>query len=176
MRLEVMSLDELRAWSPPGTVTVTYQVPADRRSDAEKALRSAGFRVAPASGRSVANDGVVLDVFRHYGIKHPGGDVQQEHMDHSETALNKVGIEPVHLGTSLTFAGGTPGHRWLQVAVNGVATDLKVLAATEVEADGQLDQMASFFARAGIPREALSVVRPDGWPVVEVFGSASFPT
>jgi hypothetical protein len=101
----------------------------------------------------VANDGVVLDVFRLYGIKHPGGDVQQEHMDHSETALNKVGIEPVHLGTSLTFAGGTPGHRWLQVAVNGVATDLKVLAATEVEADGQLDQMASFFARAGIPRE-----------------------
>jgi hypothetical protein len=38
-----------------------------RYVDRTVAIRGAGFRVASASGRPVASDGVVLDVFRHYG-------------------------------------------------------------------------------------------------------------
>jgi hypothetical protein len=175
VRLKMMSLDELKAWSPPGTVTARYQVPARRQADAEKALRSAGFRVAPDTRRSATDDDVVLDVFRHYGARHPGGEVQQEHLDRSQAALKRISIEPIPVGSGLTFAGGTPGHRWLQVVVNGTAADLKVLAATEVEAEQQLDQLAILWPEAGVPRGALSVIKPDGWPVIGIFGSTPSP-
>ena len=44
LHIKLMTLEELMAWRPPGTVTTTYRLPIDRRADAAKALRNVGFR------------------------------------------------------------------------------------------------------------------------------------
>jgi hypothetical protein len=142
LRLEVMSLEELMRWSPVGTVTTTYRIPADRRADAERVLRNAGFRVAPDARSPAAVGEVTVNVIRHYGTKTPAGAVQQGHMTTAEAALRKIGVEPVHVAHGIVAGGGTPAHRWLMVAVNGVPSGLKVLASTEEEAEEELDRIA----------------------------------
>lgn len=171
VRLEVMSLEELRAWSPPGSVTMTYRLPADRRVEAQRTLRNAGFRVAPDTGYPATGDTVVLSVLRHYGTRHPSAEAQRAEMDYCEVALREIGIEPVHVATGITVSGGTPGHRWLEVAVDGHPIGLKVLAATEDEAEEQLNSVAAeLTTQFGVPRTSLSVIRPDGWPIQGIFG------
>lgn len=100
VRLEVMTLRELMAWSPPGTVTATYRVPADRRADVEKALRMAGFRVAPTTGFEAASGEVILDTIRHYGTRTPSAEIQQRHMTEAVAALRSIAVEPAasHMG------------------------------------------------------------------------------
>jgi hypothetical protein len=169
VRLEVMSLKELMAWRPRGTVTTTYRLSADRQADAEKVLRNAGFRVTPDPGFPAAEDEVTLSVIRHYGTKNPPGDVQQRHVAEAEAALRKILVDPVHVAHGITVDGGTPGHRWLTVAVNGIPTELKVVASTEHEAEQNLDQVADSL-QGRVARDALSVIRPDGWPVTSLFG------
>jgi hypothetical protein len=171
VRLEVMSLEELRAWSPSGTVTATYRLPADRKAASEKALRNAGFRVSPDSGYPATDAEVVLVAFRHYGTRHPSGEVQRDHTERCEATLRKIDIKPMLVAHGVTIAGGTPRHRWLEVAVNGVATGLRVLAGTEEDADKQLDRLADSLASSGIGRTSLSLIRPDNWPVEGIFGS-----
>ena len=152
VRLELMSLEELKAWRPPGTVGVSYRVPLEREAEAERVLRKAGFRVALATGHPTADGEVVLDAFRHYGTPHPAGEIQHSHMEVSKRALESVDIEPVLVAHGATVGGGTPAHRWLQVAVEGVATDLKIMAATEAEVDQNLDWLAGIDRSA--PRSA----------------------
>jgi Restriction endonuclease len=170
VHLEVMTLQDLMAWSPPGTVTTTYRFPVEWQADVEKALRNAGFRVTPNTGFETSAGEVILNVIRYYGTRSPRGEVQQRHMAESDAALRTIGVDHVQVAHSITMGGGTPGHRWLTVAVNGVPTDLKVLASTEEEAERELDRVAVFVAEQGIPRQALSVTRPDGWPVPPLFG------
>jgi hypothetical protein len=68
VRLEASSLEELRAWSPRGTVTTSYRIPADGQAVAERALRNAGFRVAPNSSRAAGWTGrSILTVRGHRG-------------------------------------------------------------------------------------------------------------
>jgi hypothetical protein len=71
-----------------------------------------------------------------------------EHQADAEKALRNI-----------TMGGGTPGHRWLTAAVNDIPTGLKV-ASTEEEAGRELDRVAAFVTAQGIPRQALSVIRP----------------
>lgn len=168
VRLEVMTVEELLKWSPPGTVTTTYRLRADRQADAEKALRNVGFRVALDTSFGVAAGEVAINVIRHYGTRTPSGEVQERHLAEAAAALRAVGVDQVAHG--ITMGGGTPGHRWLTVAANDVPSDLKVVASTEEEAEWELDQAAPVFAVQGIPREALSVIKPDGWPVPHLFG------
>ena len=170
VRLEVMSLEDLMAWRPPGTVTTVYRLAADRQADAEKVLRNGGFRVTPNTGFPDSEDEVTLSVIRHYGTKNPSGEVQQRHMTGAEAALRTIGIDPVHVAHGVTVGGGTPGHRWLTVAANGVPTDVKVLASTEEEAEQELDHVAELAAQRGIARGSLSIIKPDGWPVTALFG------
>jgi hypothetical protein len=162
VHLEVMALDELMAWSSPGTVTTTYRLSADRQADAEKALRNAGFRVAPNTVFEAAAGEVALNVIRHYGTRNPSSDVQQRHMAESDATLCTIGVDHIQVAHGITISGGTPGHRWLTVALNGIPTDLKVSASTVEEAERELDHVAAFVARQGVPREALSVSVPDG--------------
>ncbi|MGI8445839.1 MAG: hypothetical protein ACR2MP_01365 [Streptosporangiaceae bacterium] len=169
MCLEVMSLKELMAWEPRGTVTTTYRLPADRQADAEKVLRKAGFRVTPDPGFPAAEGEATLSVIRHYGTKNPPGDVQQRHMAEAEAALRKILVNPAHVAHGITVDGGTPGHRWLTVAVHGIPSELKVVASTEHEAEQKLDQVAESL-QGRVARDALSVIRPDGWPVTSIFG------
>lgn len=170
VHLEVMTLQELMAWSPPGTVTTTYRLPVDRRAEAEKALRTAGFRVAPTTAFQAPAGEVVLNAIRHYGTRTPSAEVQERHMAEAVAALRAIGVDHTHVAHGITAGGGTPGHRWLTVAVNGAPAGVKVLASTEKEAERELDQVAAVFAAQGIPRDALSVIRPDGWPVPRLFG------
>jgi hypothetical protein len=170
VRLEVMTLRELMAWSPPGTVTATYRVPADRQADAEKAMRTAGFRVAPTTGFEAAAGEAILDVIRHYGTRSPSAEVQQRHMANAVAALRSIAVEPTSVAHGVTMAGGTPAHCWLTVAVSDVPAGVKVLASTEQEAELELDRVAPTFAGLGIPRDALSVITPDDWPTPRLFG------
>jgi hypothetical protein len=170
VHLEVMTLHELMAWSPPGTVTTTYRLPIDRQADAEKALRTAGFRVAPTNSFEASAGEVVLNVIRHYGMRTPSSEVQERHTAEAIAALRTIGADHTHVAHGITVGGGTPRHRWLAVAVNGAPAGLKVLASTEKEAERELDGVAAVFAAQGIPRDSLSVIRPDGWPVPRLFG------
>jgi hypothetical protein len=145
-----------------------HRLRADRQADAEKALRNVGFRVALDTSFGVAPGEVAINVIRHYGTRTPSGEVQERHLAEAAAALRAVGVDQVAHG--ITMGGGTPGHRWLTVAANGVPSDLKVVASTEEEAERELDQAAPVFAVQGIPREALSVIKPDGWPVPHLFG------
>jgi hypothetical protein len=58
VRLEVMTLEELKAWKPPGTVTTSYRLPAGQQVEAEKALRNAGFRVIPDPAHETTSEEV----------------------------------------------------------------------------------------------------------------------
>jgi hypothetical protein len=78
----------------------------------------------------------------------------------SDAALHTIGVGHVQVAHGITMGGGTPGHRWLTAAVNDIPTDLKVLASTEEEAGRELDRVAAFVTAQGIPRQALSVIRP----------------
>jgi hypothetical protein len=112
---------------------------------------------------------VVVKVIRHYGTKTPSGEVQQGHMTTAEAALRTIGVEPVHVAHGIVGGGGTPAHRWLMVAVNGVPSGLRVLASTEAEVEEELDRVAE--AQLTGPRGALTVITPEDWPVSRIFGA-----
>jgi hypothetical protein len=171
IQLEVMTLEELRSWCPKGTISTTYRLPLVRRADAEKALRNAGFRVIPDSGYQAADDQVVLQVMRHYGVSNPSANVQWEHSAHAEVAFAKIGVEVTHVAHGVTMGGGTPAHRWLEVAVGGTPVGLKVLVANQADIERQLDHLAAMATFDGIPREAFSVITQEDWPVQDFFSS-----
>jgi Restriction endonuclease len=170
-RIEAMSLEDLKAWRPPGTVLATYRLPAVKRAAAEKALHNAGFRVAVVTGYEASASEVLLETFRHYGTQNPPGDVQRDHMDRCEAALKEIGIEPVCAANGLVAGGGTPSYRWLGVALYGAPILLRVLADTEDEAARQLDVIAEAF---GVPRAALTVIKPEGWPIEDAWNRKQF--
>lgn len=66
-------------------------------------------------------------------------------------ALGSVAVTPTHVAHGITVAGGTPAHRWLTVAVNGVSAGVKVLASTEQEAELETGSGCSDVRGAGHP-------------------------
>ncbi|GLL05142.1 restriction endonuclease [Dactylosporangium matsuzakiense] len=166
----VMTVEDLRAWSPPGTVFLDLRIPADRRTDAERALRNPGFRVADAGYIPDSVLDVTIQVFRHYGVYPPPVEVQEQHIALAHDTLRRIGVEPVHVAHGITNQGGTPAHRWLEVTAYGMPTGFKIVAADEAEAAQGLDNFSPLFAQSGIPRAALSLIRPDGWPFPKLFG------
>lgn len=170
-RLEVMTLKELAAWRPPGTFSTRYRVPGSHRAAAEHALRRVGFRVMLGSDPRVTSDQVCLDVFRHYGTANPSPEVQQNAWGRAAAAMSSAAVpDPAILGQGITGDGGTPGHRWLEVRVNGTPAGLKILAATEGEAAGKLRQLREQLHVPGSGEYVLDVIRLDGWPVPRMFG------
>ena len=92
---------------------------------------------------------MAVNVIRHYGTHTPSGEVQERHLAEAAAALRAVGVDQMRVAHGITMAGGTPGHRWLEVPVNGVPAGLKVVALTEKEAKRGLDQAAPVFAMEG---------------------------
>ncbi len=170
VRLEILPLDELVRWSPPGTVATTYGVPANRSVEAESALRKAGLRVRPEGSFEVRDGERLITVFRHYGQASPSGEIQRQHMDTAEAAFGRLNLEARHVASGVTMSGGTPGHRWLEITAAGVPTGMKFLAATEAEAEYELDRIAHPVVQAGTPRDVLGYIKPGGWPVASMFG------
>jgi hypothetical protein len=129
----------------------------------------------PEHDPRVTDDEVCLCVFRHYGTVNPSGDVQQEAWLRAAEALVKAGVnQPDILSHGVTTGGGTPAHRWLEVAVGGAPVGFKILAATEAEVAQQLDGLReSLSQQSGLLKAVFDVIRPDGWPCEGIFGTWS---
>jgi hypothetical protein len=170
IQLEMLGLNELVQWSPPGTLGITYGVPTPRLAETEHALRRAGFRVTADPGLAPQEGECIVRVLRHLGERRPSGELQAEQLQAAQAALDGIGVPVRHIAHGVTMSGGTPAHRWLEVLACEIPTGLNVLAASEDEAKVQLDHLAASLAQSGISRSELSVRAPDGWPVVQMFG------
>jgi hypothetical protein len=170
IRLDVVPVEHLAAWSPRGTVNFEYAVPAEVYSEAVRAVRRAGFRVKPVEvGEWRGDVGVGFSAFRHFGVLSPSGEQQAEAREQLLAALQRIGVaEPVGLGNGVVSSGGTPSHRWLEVSAAGIPTGLKVLVSSEEDIADQLDAFAPTLFE-GFPREQLDVIRPDVWPIPMMF-------
>lgn len=176
VRLDVMSLDELQRWSPPGTVSTEYRIPLAKQAKASRALRRAGFRVAPSNAYPPTAEAVTLQVFRHHGHRSPSAEVQNEMWEKAAAAFARAGVqEPVIVCHGITMQGGTPAHEWLEVAYAGEPIGLKICAATEGEADVEMDSVRRFVSGHGLPVDQLAYLRPQGWPAQGLFGGWPAP-
>lgn len=170
IRLDVLSLDELAAWSPRGTVHFDYAVPAEAFGNIVRAVRRAGFRVREVEVPDWRGEiGLGFSAFRHFGVSSPSAGQQVEARTQIEVAMQSAGVkEPVALGSGVTVSGGTPAHRSLDVTVMGVPIGLKIIVSSEEEINEQLDMVAAEIF-AGAPRDAFDVARPDHWPIPTMF-------
>lgn len=170
IRLDLLPIEDLARWSPPGTVNFDYAVPEEAYPEAVRAVRRVGFGVRPIEVEEWRGDvGVGFSAFRHFGVRSPSGEQQTEARDRLEAALRRVGVvEPVSLGGGIVAMGGTPGHRPLQVTMGGVPTGLKVIVSSEQEIRAQLDSLSDHFTFLR-PREQLDVIRPEIWPIPVMF-------
>jgi hypothetical protein len=163
VRVKALSVVELNQWRPAGTVSKTYEIPHIDLERAMKALREAGLRVVVNNS---TEEVVHIEVFRHHGTAHPSGEIQHAQHELADATLDKLGLSYRSTSQGVSVGGGTPYHRWLPVLLNGVPVGLKVLAADEAEADRQLGSLAE---SAHLPKDLLSVERPDGWPFTNAF-------
>lgn len=170
IHLEMLALHELAQWSPPGTLTVTYGIPIPRVAETERALRGAGFRVTPDSAFEPQEGECIVCALRHTGERNPSCEAQAEQLRAARAAMVAIGVPIRHIAHGVTMSGGTPAHRWLEVLAREVPTGLKILAASEDEAEAELDHLAASLAHSGISRSELSVRAPAGWPVAQMFG------
>lgn len=93
-------------------------------------------------------------------------------MSRAEAVLTEIGIvETVLVSHGVTTGGGTPAARWLEVAVDGIPSGLKICAATEEEAEELLEEIAESVVVGAGARTELSVIKPDDWPAKGIFGS-----
>lgn len=159
LRIDIMPLDELKAWRPEGTVTVVYRISNEHQTDAERVLRNAGFRTVPTTGYECDEGRFLLEVFRHYGKKRPDGDLQSSGFQKCERALTKAHITFDRAANGVVAGGGTPNYRWLEVTSHGRPIGLKVPADSEAEITRQLDHL-----RPNAPGAELDVERPPDWP------------
>ncbi len=163
--IRALSLDELGAWRPPGTVIDTVRIPASTGEKARRLLRHTGYRVAIGTGFPCPEGEQLLEVLRHYGTIEPGADAQSHQMADIKDKLASIAIASVHVAHGVVRGGGTPAHRWLQVRSNGETVG-RVLASSDSELDEQLGRVA---ARSGLDSASLTVDVPTGWPVVGTF-------
>jgi Restriction endonuclease len=166
---EIVTLAELSAWSPKGTIHVSFRLPVSDASRAARALRSAGMRVRPDPQLAHSSDEVVLAAFGHFG--EPTGDVQSDFSLRARAALNNAGLIVDTVSSGVSIGGGTPAHRWLEVTDReGCGLGLKVLVSSEHEAQLELGRIA---VSLGVPEGSLDINRPDGWPPRGFFGLSS---
>jgi len=170
LRIDIMPLDELKAWRPEGTVFVVYRIDTDRQDDAERVLRNTGFRTVPTAGYECDDGRFLLEAFRHYGTRTPDGQVQSAGFDLCERALDRANIAFDRVANGVVARGGTPAHRWLHVTVDGERTELVVLADSEAEIERQLTAIRPI-ARNG----QLDVDRPPDWPRPNIYEFAGVP-
>jgi hypothetical protein len=168
VRLDILSVEELAAWSPEGTVHFDYAVAEDVYPEAVRSVRRAGFRVREVTVEPWRGDvGVGFSAFRHFGVLSPSGEQWAEAEQQLLTALRRVGIsEPVGLRQGVVVIGGTPGHRYLEISLKGHPIDRRVLVSSEEDITVQLDGVAMSL---GVPRGLLDVIRPEVWPIPTMF-------
>ncbi len=167
IQVKVMSLEELEAWKPIGTVQHSVRIAVSDLDRAFDALRRSGFRAAEDASAPHQGNDIVLQAFRHYGTPTPTAETQALHTTELARALVAAHIPFAEVAHGVVIVGGTPSARWLRVTVAGVVSELRVLAETEADVNPQLERIA---ALRGIAPELMGVEHPDGWPNREQFG------
>ena len=158
VRIRPLSIAELNAWRPAGTVFRKIEIDSADLEAAAKHLREAGLRIAVEDVEAGCTH---IEVFRHHGTTNPSGEMQREQHELADAALNKVGIAFKSLEQGITICGGTPNHHWIPVQLGEGGYVMKVLAASEADLDKELETLAS---ELGIPRNVMVIQRPDDWP------------
>lgn len=173
IRLDILSVEELAAWSPKGTVNFDYAVPESLYAEARRSARRAGFRVRLVEVDEWRNlPGYVgLSAFRHFGVASPSGDMQAKAREHLCEVLRAAGVtELLGMRSGVVFNGGTPAHRYLEVTFAGETIGIRILVASEADITAHLDALAESHS---FPRGVLDVVRPEVWPIPLMFSSWS---
>jgi hypothetical protein len=106
IRIDVLSIEELAGWRPPGTVTTTYRFPRVYQDKAQAQLR----RVEESKAPLLTETGAMLRISRHYGMSRPDADIQTDQSDRALAALRNAGVEdPVHVSHGIQIGrGGAP--------------------------------------------------------------------
>lgn len=71
-------------------------------------------------------------------------------------------MESQHKVHAITMGGGTPGHRWLHVLLEGAQTPHRISASNDIEIEAELTGLARLL---GFQRSHLSVEKPVPWPI-----------
>lgn len=166
VQVDLLPVQQLLAWRPRGTFQIAYGLRPDAFVPAARALRRAGFRVIESTQWTPSDGSLAIEIFRHFGSPQPAADVQAEAMRTVDEILAKRGISGTLIAHSIIMGGGTPADRWLELTLSGEPTNLKILPATEAQAEDLLDQIATAHS---LPRNQLGYVRPGGWPGVALF-------
>jgi hypothetical protein len=166
VQVDVLPVEQLLAWRPPGTFAMTFGVPPDALQEATRVLRRAGFRVAESTQWAPSDESAAIEIFRHFGSPNPAADIQGNALSTVQRLLASRGITGTLITHGLTVGGGTPNSRWLELTVSGEPSGLKILADTEADADQTLGRIA---ASHGVQKEQLGYIRPPGWPGTRVF-------
>lgn len=171
IQTEIMSIEELLAWVPPGTRHVTLGVPDAQLGTALVIARKAGFRVTRDADLQevAATEGeTLLNAYRHYG-----GQEHEKHRQDCSDLIRRLeagGVTPVReVGNGVVAAGGTPAHRWLSVTYDGADLGVKIIAASDDDIERELNEIAKFWSGVPEMRAGLDVVRPEPWPIPGLF-------
>lgn len=87
--VELLTLDELSAWSPSGTRSVSFRLSAAQAGRAAEALRAKGLRVRPDPELRRSDDEIVLTAFGHFGS---GPTTKDELVTIAQAALTAAGL------------------------------------------------------------------------------------
>ena len=163
IRVQSISIEELGSWKPEGTLNKEVSILTSKRDRVVHVLRERGFRVAL---KREEGDRTIINIWRHCGSRRPSGEIQHKLLGMIEEALVDVGASPIAIGHGVSIGGGTPGHAWLKVLLANRDIGIKICAASEHGAEKELDHVASGL---GLPREHLSYLNPEGWPLKGIF-------
>jgi hypothetical protein len=161
VRLITLSVGELAAWRPAGTVGYAIRIAREHFAESARILRNAGLRVAEDRDHAAEGDQIVLEVFRHYGTQHPSGEEQSAQRETIRSVLKDAKIDFVNVSNGVVSRGGTPAYRWLYVTFGCMKLPIKILVAREDEVAGQVGALADGW---GVPASMFDVERPPGWP------------
>lgn len=158
LRVRIVTRSDLDRWSPPGTRSIMLSVPAARMGVARNILIEAGYRVRVEASSA---DESQIEAYRVADLS-DADDFSQRAL----RALYGAGIEARSTGSAVSFAGGTPAHRWIPVYVGGTDVPFRVVAADQGELDAQVAQLAQTL---GVTPSDLNPKLPEAWPFADGF-------
>ena len=135
-----------------GDRLLRFALPRADAERAEEALRAAGFDVGVEEWSEPTT--MVTAGWT------PHGDDEDAMREKAQETLNEARIAARLVATGVLVRGGTPEHGWVDVVLDGERTGLTILAASDAEADEQLDAIAE---EMGVERDRLNISPPPGW-------------
>lgn len=122
---------------PPGTRSLRLSVATPQVRPARDVLIEAGYRVRAEPNLA---DEFPVEAYRLADPTDPDAFSEP-----AFRAFRDAGIQARSTGSAVSFAGGTPAHRWIPVYVGATDTPFGVLAPDRAELDRQVAQLASIW-------------------------------